>query len=282
MRSPGVGTAAVLLGATVFAWQACKPLKVAHAENDTVFELRGRHRSLPCEQCHGPLGAGCLGSGKPEQQPTSCMACHAEDVPAPNHFAGQECFPCHTEEGWDVFATPTPPETGETGDTGTTGETGDTGPTTIPDPNHEGLTPEDGCWGACHEADRLDAPEGNLHWNDLLGRGLEWDRWDCAPCHSSLSWTEFPPEVARDHPVHTPHGMTNNQTMTPPPTWIFACTPCHTDSPPYKEFQCIDACHQTGDFPPTRSHYTYAIGDDDQKECLGCHKHGELDYDTPL
>lgn len=273
MNGHGVGTAAVLMGVSVFAWQACQPLQVAHSVENTRFELRGKHQLLPCEQCHGPLGGGCLGGGKPEEQPTSCMSCHAADVPAddPNHFVGQECFPCHTEEGWQVGYTPTTPEPEPTG------TTGDTGPETLPDPNHDDLEPGDACWGACHEADRPDEPDGTNHWTDLLGRGFEWDRWDCGPCHTTRSWTEG----AFKHLMHTPHGMTNNQSSTPPDSWIFACTPCHTTDPPTREVQCIDACHQSGDFPPARSHYTYDLGDP-LRDCLECHQYGELDYDVPF
>jgi len=58
----------------------------------TDFELRGSHKTAPCEDCH-----------KKDKQyrdaPLECFACHQEDEPHKG-LLGQQCDDCHNEEQW--------------------------------------------------------------------------------------------------------------------------------------------------------------------------------------
>lgn len=267
MRRLGIGMTATFLAAGLLSHPGCKAPELPHEVGDPTYELKGKHQPLVCEQCHGPIG-GCLGEGRPEAQSQSCKACHTEDAPR-NHFVGQECFPCHTEAGWTV-SDPLP-----TGDTGVEPDpTGDTGtpPEPEPDPDHDGLLETKLCWD-CHLEDRP-----ALHWVDVPRQGLDWD---CAGCHVTDDWTKFTEYVDRDHPVHLPHGTWNNQNpIFDEGAWVVACADCHTDSPPYKAFQCMEGCHSEIAFDPDEDHQGFLTGDD-QLGCLECHVNGDYWGATP-
>ena len=280
MRRLGIGATATLVGAGLLSHQGCQSLQVAHEIGNARYELRGKHQLLVCEQCHGPLGSGCLGSGKPEAQPTSCMACHAEDV-APGHYPGQECFPCHTEAGWDVFP-PTPTEPEPEPDTAPTGDTGTTPPEPEPDLYHAGVTEDMLCTAACHGHDEQHTHEDDRpadHWVDIPRQNLDWD---CAGCHLTEDWTKFTPYVDQDHPVRLPHGTWNNQQpIGDPSAWVVACSACHIGtSPPTKNMQCMDACHDEIRFAPDEDHQGFLTGDP-QLGCIECHDYADYWGNVP-
>lgn len=257
MRRLGIGVAATLVGAAVLAPPGCQPLQVAHSIENTRFELRGKHFTAACESCHGDLGAGCLGSGKPKPQPTSCIACHSGELPLTDHPEDdRECSACHVEDGWNVGFTTT--------DSGTSPPT-DTGTVPVEDTGfeHFPVAPETSCAeGGCHETDRpLD------HWVDLPRIG---DWWDCGPCHNTEDWTE-----AIEHPIHTPHGVWDSWTATSPTLWIFACEPCHTTGPPYSSFQCMEPCHESVRFDPLEEDHNSFVGGDEH-QCIACHTYGDF------
>lgn len=211
--------------------------RLPHGGEDPVYPLRGLHAAVPCEACHGP--------GTPEALPISCIACHDADRPAPDHYPGQDCATCHTEDGWDVGVTPidTDPPT-------------DTGPV---DP-HAGLAPEQLCWD-CHEAERS-APD---HYADPVNPVKSWD---CGPCHTLVDWAEAPYE----HPARTPHGTYTGSIEHPPEEWVVACTTCHPVA--LTAFDC-STCH-LGIFPHPFSPDTQAPGPTADATCLGCHIAADL------
>lgn len=59
---------------------------------DTKYPLRGKHRSVKCDDCHtGMLYRDKLG--------TDCLACHKKDDTHKGSL-GTECAACHQESGW--------------------------------------------------------------------------------------------------------------------------------------------------------------------------------------
>lgn len=225
---------------SVFVVEACKK-RLPHGGEDPLYPLRGLHAAVPCEGCHGP--------GTPSSLPITCIECHVDDRPAPDHHPGQDCAQCHTEAGWDVGVTPT--------ETGTLPPTGETGLTTEPTDIHASLPADQLCWD-CHEVDRKDA----THYADpdpLL-------TWDCGPCHATTGWLD---DLVL-HPARTPHGTYSGGQAQPEGSWVVACATCHPSS--LDQFDC-STCHASI-FP----HYGDAQkpGPAADASCLICHENGDL------
>jgi len=224
----------------------CSSKEVPHSGENPLYSLTGAHQGLPCEECHGPL-TGC---NSPQKLPTQCIACHASDVPEPDHYTGQDCVGCHTTTAWGELATT--PYTGETG----------TGPVTDPQTVdttgpfvHDPEDPNEVCWD-CHEQDRP------------ADHSVSPEKWDCGPWHDQVAWSD--PQT--DHPVRTPHGEKKHGLEQPADQWVVACEGCHPSSPP--AFVCSD-CH--GDiFPHTTFGGPAAPGAAADQTCLGCHDDAEL------
>lgn len=76
------------------SWKNAK----AFDHNQTKFPLRGKHKTLKCEQCHPTQ----LVNGRPAQKFTglafgNCNACHTD---VHNNRFGQNCKQCHSEESF--------------------------------------------------------------------------------------------------------------------------------------------------------------------------------------
>lgn len=222
--------------------------QLPHGGEDPLYPLRGLHAAVPCEGCHGP--------GTPGPLPTLCADCHANDVPSPDHYPGQECGACHTEYGWLDGVTPTIPT-----DTGPTVPTGDTGtpPTTVTKVDHSKLASDRLCWD-CHE----DARKDPTHYADPAEPQSQW--WDCGPCHTVNAWSES----TIDHPARTPHGTVSAGKERPEAAWVVACETCHPVE--YTTSDC-STCH-LDIFP----HYGDAQkpGPLADESCLACHVAGDL------
>lgn len=253
------GATAMVVLASPLLFQACSKT-LPHGGENPLYELKGKHATVPCEGCHGP--------GKPDTLPTVCIDCHDADRPTPDHNRGKNCFPCHTEEGWDVGVTPTdtgtiPTDTGPT-DTGTT-------PTGF---DHAALAPEKLCWD-CHELVALGPPEvagggprkNETHYADPATDQAAW--WDCGSCH------DYTNDWDQDfilHPARTPHGSLQNPDET---TWVVACADCHPDTTDYTLYDC-ETCHVARD-PAFYPHFGDAQtqGPTANASCKVCHPHGD-------
>lgn len=174
----------------------CVGTVVPHGGPEPSFPLVGAHARAPCAACHG--------AGTPHALPGACAACHADDVPAPDHNPGQDCGVCHDPEGWAGGAAP-PQATSPA-------------PPTVPAPTttvfEHVYTPPDQPCADCHEADRL----SSSHFTSP-------EPWDCGPCHAQSAWSDGPIV----HPARTPHG-----------SGVVACADCHPAKPPAAV--CSD-CH---------------------------------------
>ena len=79
------------------------PTTMTNAHLATRFPLRGTHRTLDCEDCHTPGGAGGL---QWVNTPSDCLACHQDAYQAttnPDHVAGgfpETCEQCHSSTMW--------------------------------------------------------------------------------------------------------------------------------------------------------------------------------------
>lgn len=246
-RAVGVGLGVLAMASGV---QACKTLEVAHSGDTPRYALVGKHQAVPCEGCHGV--------GKPEAQSRLCIDCHFENVPDAQHHPGQECASCHTPLGWEVVDTP--PDTDTDTDVPPDTDTGTLPPGWVHDP----VGPTELCWDCHLQGDRpID------HW---------WNadityRWDCAPCHTLVTWADNPRTEAIDaattyeHEVRTPHGTRDGFNPTPATAWVVACVTCHP-SGNLEAFDCVN-CHlqrNSGFFP----HYNAS-----NEDCLGCHRDGD-------
>jgi hypothetical protein len=80
---------------TCHGTKAWKPSTFNH-DNDTKFDLLGKHRSVKCADCHtGHLYRDKVGS--------ACIDCHKKDddgVKGHKGALGRDCAACHTERGW--------------------------------------------------------------------------------------------------------------------------------------------------------------------------------------
>lgn len=81
-------------------------------EEEVGWPLRGGHGGTACRACHRPAllqdsalaGFDALpgfGGRTFLGLPTLCAACHADDDPHGDQFAGQECGACHDEVDWE-------------------------------------------------------------------------------------------------------------------------------------------------------------------------------------
>lgn len=76
-------------------------------EEVAATKAASKHRSVPCESCHGALGAHVEDAGRvPEKLGDGrfCLRCHADDPARPakfpmvleaEHSEGQSCLECH-------------------------------------------------------------------------------------------------------------------------------------------------------------------------------------------
>lgn len=76
---------------TCHGTKAWKPSTFNH-DVDTKYELRGKHRSTACKECH----TGNLYKDKLRQE---CYACHKKDDKHKESL-GTNCSACHTEKNW--------------------------------------------------------------------------------------------------------------------------------------------------------------------------------------
>ena len=79
------------------------PSKMANSHLATRFPLRGTHRTVDCEECHSPGGAGNL---QWVNTAVDCESCHLDNYLAttnPEHVAGnfpRVCEQCHSATHW--------------------------------------------------------------------------------------------------------------------------------------------------------------------------------------
>ena len=168
----------------------------------------------------------------------------------------QVVFPNPIDSGSTTESSTPPADTSDTAPT-----TGDTGPYVW---EHQVVAPDQLCWD-CHEADRL-TPD---HWFGDLA--IE-DRWDCAPCHTTVDWSD----AAWEHPVKTPHATYENQSPTPSTEWVVACVSCHPAEPVYAEADCV-TCHlASGSISGPHFDVDFSDPDAASAQCLACHEAGNL------
>jgi hypothetical protein len=79
-----------------------------HEEMQTLL-LKGPHKTIGCETCHGPSSAHAADPDSDAKKPdklntTPCMRCHEANPSRPatqkqitlkNHYTGQKCVECH-------------------------------------------------------------------------------------------------------------------------------------------------------------------------------------------
>jgi hypothetical protein len=80
---------------TCHGTKAWKPSTFNH-DNDTKYDLRGKHRTTACKECH----TGNLYKEKLQQE---CYACHKKDDKHKESL-GTNCAACHTEKNWKEIA----------------------------------------------------------------------------------------------------------------------------------------------------------------------------------
>ncbi|MCC7377480.1 MAG: hypothetical protein IT581_22660 [Verrucomicrobiales bacterium] len=74
-------------------------LEFSHQE-DSKFQLVGRHLSVECSKCHRPAEAGAaLSSAQFKGLATDCASCHKDPHREP---LGKQCTACHTPDGWKL------------------------------------------------------------------------------------------------------------------------------------------------------------------------------------
>jgi hypothetical protein len=68
-------------------------------DKDTDYPLKGRHKSVTCQQCHRSEGFKKNEKKKIEKLSTDCYACHRLQDEHKEQY-GRKCKDCHTVKGW--------------------------------------------------------------------------------------------------------------------------------------------------------------------------------------
>lgn len=227
------------------------PMRFNHSE--TPFVLYGQHRSASCRQCHTALRF----SGTPSQ----CSMCHQKDydntVSIDHRKAGfgAECLQCHREDAlsWRTsfdhnktqFLTRGIHEAVNCNQCHTAGI-------------YRGTPSE--CV-ACHLKEYAATNNPN---HTTAGFPT-----DCALCHRALTWQ---PAVFFPHEQYFPIGSGDTHR---PGRWQ-SCTDCHTASPNYAVFECIN-CHEHSRSETDRHHDDVSGYSYQSTACYRCHPRGEED-----
>lgn len=74
-----------------------RPDRFDHAT--TRYPLTGRHRDVPCEECHRPVAGGNGALQLRGLEYATCPDCHADDDPHTGRL-GTACTECHGTDGW--------------------------------------------------------------------------------------------------------------------------------------------------------------------------------------
>jgi hypothetical protein len=224
-------------------------LKFNHSA--TSFVLYGRHQDVPCKECHTDLRFA--------QTPTNCVSCHQHDfdnaVLVDHRKAGfsTDCIQCHDVRllSWESSF-----------DHNKTGfQTRGIHNAVACNQCHvngiyKGTSSE--CV-SCH----LDDYNQTKNPNHLVAHFPT----DCATCHRALTWQ---PAAFFPHDQYFPIGAGATHH---PGRWN-ECRDCHTASPNYSIFECID-CHEHSKSSTDRHHgevngYSYV-----SSACYRCHPRGE-------
>lgn len=196
-------------------------------ERDTIFDLRGGHAELICDDCH---------SEEPfsDDLEVACISCHREDDEHDGHF-GEQCDTCHNDRLWteSLF-----------------NHQMDTGYTLLG--KHETIECE-----ACHVEPIYDVPLNDgcndCHKPDDPHEGEQGT--ECGDCHNESSWQD---DVFFDHGLtRFPLLGTHVETacIDCHETHMFreaplACVDCHADEDPHEgRFSAdCDTCHNPVDW----------------------------------
>lgn len=227
------------------------PMKFNHSS--TSFVLYGQHRAATCKQCHTTLQfAGT---------PANCVSCHQKDfdhaVAVDHRKAGfqTDCKQCHSNEAFSW-------------------NTGfDHNKTQFPIRGIHEAVPCNNCHSnglyrgtptqcvACHSKEYQAASNPNH-----VTAGFSTD---CATCHRALTWQ---PAAFFPHQQFFPIAAGDTHR---PGRWQ-SCTDCHSASPNYSTFECIN-CHEHSQSSTDRHHgevsgYVYQ-----SSACYRCHPSGNAE-----
>lgn len=222
------------------------PMHFDHSE--TPFVLYGQHRSASCRQCHASLrfiGTSSL-----------CISCHQKDfdntVSVDHRKAGfgTDCMQCHRNEALNWKSS------------------FDHNKTQFPTRGiHEAVS----C-SQCHTSGMYRGTPSqcvSCHLKEYTAtknpnHAAAGFPVDCAVCHRALTWQ---PAVFFPHEQYFPIGAGDTHS---PGRWN-SCTDCHTASPNYAVFECIN-CHEHSR-SETDGHHDEVSGYVYQsKYCYGCHR----------
>lgn len=204
--------------------------------NKARFPLRGEHRQVDCEGCHGkPAVYGGLSF-------STCDACHED--PHRGQFKPRTCDSCHTESGWH--------EVGEFRR------------------NHPGLSLANGhrrvSCKRCHDRGNLRAPSRGSR---CVGchRPVHKAKFGkaCGRCHGSIRWLGLPERLGRRVHRKTRYPLEGKHRRVD-------CERCHPKSKPRRarfrgiSFERCDGCHA--------DRHDGAFASRDDGECAACHTIG--------
>lgn len=192
-----------------------KKVNIAEFDHDrTKYPLRGKHRKVKCEECHG----------KPAKYKglkfADCDDCHKD--PHKGQFRRKKCDSCHVVSGWDS----------------TSGFRR----------NHPGVRitaghRKVGC-KKCHDKGNLKPPsKGRKCQNCHKPVHLAKFSRNCKQCHASIKWVGLPEKVGRKNHGKTRYPLEGKHKQT-------KCQSCHPKSKPQKKrfrnlaFKRCDSCHK--------------------------------------
>ncbi len=224
------------------------PMKFNHS--NTPFVLYGQHRNAECKQCHTTLRF--VGT------PVNCVSCHQKDFDnaiSINHRKAAfsaDCIQCHTADAltWRTSF--------------------DHNKTQFPTRGiHEAVS--------CNSCHANGLYKGTL--NQCVGCHLkEYTATtnpnhitakfptDCATCHRALTWQ---PAAFFPHDQYFPIGSGATHR---PGRWN-SCSDCHTASPNYATFECIN-CHEHSQSSTDRLHGEVSGYAYQSSACYRCHPSG--------